>query len=217
MGGLLKKNFLLFFWIIPLFVFGDGGSIASNRYNDSLIGGTGPAGPAGATGATGPAGPTGPAGTFSSSYGQLYFSTSEAITIESAGTWVAIPFNAFSPSNNVDGSTSSPATITIVESGVYQLNVSLYFSSEDSPESTFTQTTYTLGINTNSGTTTAAAAVYAGEAGFFSLNFTTLVELSETNTIQFYMKASDVGGGGFIFENFVTMINGNANVLQIAE
>lgn len=211
----MKKNLIFFLTLIPLLAFGEGGPVTSNRYNDSLIGSgssdlTGPAGPAG------PTGPTGPAGTFSSSYGQLSFSSSQSISLNSANTWVAIPFNAFTLSHNVDGSTSSPATITVVDAGVYQINVSLYFSSEDSFEGTFTQATYTLGISTDTGTPVAFAAVYVGEAGYFSLNYSGLVELSASDTLQFYMKASAVGGD-FIFDNIVTMLNGNASIMQIAE
>lgn len=139
------------------------------------------------------------------------------MTIDTANAWVAIPFNATGPSSNVSGSTSSPASITALTAGIYQLNVSLYFSSELSPEGSFNQTTYTLGISINGGSTVAYAAVYAGEAGYFSLNYNTLVQLSANDSIAFYMEASNVGGGGSIFDNVVTMIRGDANLVQVVQ
>ena len=188
--------------------FADGGPITGNRFNQSLIGGQGSAGP------TGPTGPAGPGS--ASTYGQLRFSTSQSINLDMANQWVAIPFNAFSPSSNMNGSTSSPATITVLEAGVYQINISLYFSSEDSPEGTFNQTTYTVGTSINGGPLVSCGAVYAGEAGYLSLNYSTLMEFSANDYIQFYMKSSAVGGGGPIFDNIVTLVNGNADLVQIA-
>ena len=108
-----------------------------------------------------------------------------------------------------------PATITILQAGIYQINVSLYFSSEDSPENTFTQTTYTIGTSIDGGTTVACAAVYAGEAGFLSLNYSTIMEFSANDTIEFYMQTSAVGAG-VIFDNIVTLVHGNASLVQIA-
>ena len=186
--------------------------------NDGATGATGPTGTTGPTGASGNDGATGaigPTGAFTSSYGQLYFSTSQSIDLETANDWVAIPFNAFSPSSNMDGSTTSPATITILQAGTYQINICLYFSSEDSFENTFTQTTYTVGTSIDGGTTVACAAVYAGEPGYLSLNYSTLMEFSANDYIQFYMKSSAVGGN-VIFNNFVTLVNGNADLVQIA-
>ncbi len=200
----MKKISFLFFCIVPFILFGAGGSITSNRYNNSLIGGTGPLDSQGSS------------GTFSSSYGQLSLSSSQYIRFFSPDTYVALPFNTFAPSSNVNGSTSSPATITILDSGVYQLSLSVYFSSEDSNEGTFTQATYTLGASTDGGATVVpVTAVYAGEPGFFSLSYNALVTYSASDTVQFYMKASALGGG--IYNNTVQIVSSNAYVMQVGK
>jgi len=179
-----------------------------------IIGPTGTTGPTGATGSTGidgTTGPTGPIGALASSYGQLFFSTSQPIELVTQNVWVAIPFNAFSPSFNMDA-TILPPLITIMQTGTYQINISLYFSSEDSPENTFTQTTYTIGTSVNGATPVACAAVFAGETGFLSLNYSTLAVFSATDNIEFFMMSS---AGNFPFDNIVTMVHGNAYLVQI--
>lgn len=177
-----------------------GGPITPNRYNNSLI----------------ESGSIGSSGAPFTTYGQLSVSTPEYIYLNTADEWVAIPFNTFNPSLHVNGSTSTPATLTILKEGIYLLNVSLYFSSEDSPEETFTQTTYTLGISTNGASPVASGAVYAGEPGAFSLSYSILGPFSTNDYIRFYMKPSAVGAGG-PFENVVRVLNGNAHVVQIAQ
>lgn len=186
----MKKNFFLFFLLPPLLAFSHGGSITSNRYNTSLIGVT-------------------------PSYGQLYFSTSTPLDFVDPNTWVTLPFNAFSPSYQVEGSTSFPATLTVVKTGVYQMNITLYFSSEESQESTFNHTLYTLGISLNGQSPVPAAAVYAGQAGELSLNYNVVGEFFANDYIQFSIKSSALGGSGE-FNNVVTLIQGNANLVQIA-
>jgi hypothetical protein len=216
------KNSQISFLFIALLAcqtaFADGGPITGNRFSNSIAGGVGPTGPTGSAGSggTGPTGPTGAAGAgFTASYGQLYLTSAQSINLDAANVWVAIPFNGFSPSSNMTGSTTSPATITILQAGTYQMSISIYFSSEDSPEHTFNATTYTIGTSINSGTTVPCTAVYAGEAGFFSLNFNTIREFAVNDTIQFYMETSAVGAGG-IFDNIVSLESGNANLVQIS-
>jgi hypothetical protein len=159
----------------------------------------------GPRGPRGPMGPPGPAGTFSAAYGKLSVSAQD-INFFNADTWLPIPFDAMGPSSDMDVSLTSPATITVQEDGVYQINVSIYFSVEDSDEDTFTVTTYTLGLNIN-GVTTPVAAVYVGQPGFFSL--------STTDEVQFYMEASDTDGPPFA--NNVTLEDGNAYLMQISD
>lgn len=192
--------------------------------NTGATGATGPTGASGndgVTGATGPTGigatgATGPTGAFASSFGQLSFSSPQIIALDTANVWVPIPFDTFSPSSNMGGSTTPPATLTILQAGTYQINISLYFSSEDSPENTFNQTTYTIGTSFDGGVNTVACgAVFAGASGFFSLNYNALMEFSANDSIQFYMQTSAVGGI-FPFDNVVTLVNGDANLVQIA-
>lgn len=152
--------------------------------------------------------------TFLASYGQLSRTSPQSIYFLSANTFYPVPFNASGPSSNVTVSTTSPATMTIQQAGVYQVNASLYISSQDSSESTFTATTYTLGLNIN-GTTTAVAAVYAGQPGLFSLSYNACLTFSVGDAVQFYIKTSATGGGN-IFDNIVKLESGNANLLQIA-
>ncbi len=181
-------------------IFGFGGPVTNNRFNDSLIG---------------VATETSPPSS-AASYGQLYCASAQRISLDVANSWVAIPFDTFGPSYHMTGSIVSPAAITIQEAGVYQMNVSLYFSSEDSPEATFTQTTYTLGTSINGNTTAANAAVYAGEVGYFSLHYTFLVTLAANDSIAFYMQPSATGGD-IIFDNVVTIVNASASLVQIAQ
>lgn len=181
--------------IIPILAFG-AGPITSNRYSDSLIGSTG-------SGAS-----------FATSFGQLYFSSSRGININVADTWFPIPFNAFGPSNNVDGTITSPATLTILQSGVYQLNVSLYFAVEDSlDEGIFSPTTYLLGTSVNGGTTTAVAGVHVPEATVETLNYNVLQTFSVNDTVQFYIQ-SNVGGP---FNDQFAFISGSAYLVQIGD
>ncbi len=181
------------------------GTIVANGFSGPIVGGTG------ATGATGATGPTGATGIFSASYGQLSV-TSQAIFLETTDDFLPIPFNATGPSSNMGVSTTSPATITIEQDGVYQINFSLYFSVENSDEDVFTISTYTFGLNVN-GVTTPAAAVYASDPGSLSLNYSTIMEFSASDQIQFYMESS---AGEDIFANNVTLENGNAYLIQIS-
>lgn len=166
----------------------------------------------GPRGPVGPQGPTGPAGTFSASYGQLSV-TSQVITLTTDNTWVVVPFDESGPTSNTTVSTTAPATITVQKAGVYQINVSLYFSAENSLEDTFNTTTYRLGVNVN-GVTTASAGTYAQAAGGYSLNYSTIKELAVNDTIQFYMEASNTDTPPFA--NIVTLENGSAYVMQIS-
>lgn len=170
-------------------------------------------GTAGATGPTGATGATGATGTFSASYGQLSLS-SQNMDFNSADVFYTIPFTSTGPSSNMSVSTTSPATITIQQAGIYQMSVSLYFSAEDSPEDSFTATTYTFGLDVN-GVTTPVSAVYVGEPGQFSINYSDIMAFSVSDTIQFYIEASAVGAGG-PFDNIVTLINCNAYLTQIS-
>lgn len=177
-------------------------------------GATGATGAKGNPGKQGPTGATGQAGTFSASYGKLSV-TSQSIHFSAPNEWTSIPFNSTGPSSNMDVSTTSPATITIQQGGVYQINFSLYFVSEESPEHSFTTTTYTLGISINGGAKVACAAVYVPEAGYITLNYSNIMEFSANDYIQFYLGASDLGAGG-IFDNIVILENGNAYLMQIS-
>jgi len=147
-----------------------------------------------------------------SSYGQLSI-TAEDIHFFAANVWFAIPCNGAGPTSNMNVSTTSPATITIEQNGVYQIAFSLYFAAEDSDEDTFDITTYRLGLNIN-GITTPVAAVYAGEPGQFSLNYSSLMQLSSGDEIQWYMQASQASGPAF--SNNVTFEHGYAYLMQIA-
>lgn len=166
----------------------------------------------GPKGPTGPIGPTGPTGTYSSSYGRLNLSTTASIFFDVANTWKPVIFNSLGPVNNIR---CSSTTMTMQQTGIYQLNVSLYFSSNKSVEGTFTPTTYTLGMGINGNTPVSCAAVYAGEQGFFSLNFSDLLEFSTNDYIRFFLQSSIVGGD-VTYDNPVTLESGNASIVQIA-
>lgn len=174
----------------------------------------GATGATGATGLTGPAGATGASGTNTQSYGRLSLATATTLPISTALQWYAIPFDTFNPSSNMAGTTSSPATITIQESGIYKINVNLYFSSFNSEEDTFNQATYTLGISLNGAMPITQAAVFAGEPGHFSINYSDLVQLNTDDYIQFYIQSSIVGNS-IEYDNLVTLEQGNAYLLQI--
>lgn len=195
----LNTHFLFLFSAVPLLVLGAGGSITSNRYNDSLIEST----------------PSSQEG-FSASYGQLYLSSPEPIIFDAENEWLVIPFDGFGPSSNVNGSTTSPATITVSEAGVYQLNFTLYFSAELAEEGIFTSSTYTVGTSLNGGTIVPHAAIYAPNPSYFSITFNFLREFSANDYIRFYISSSHLGGGG-ILDNIVTLVEGNANLVQIGE
>ena len=113
----------------------------------------------------------------------------------------------------MDVSTISPATITIQQDGVYQITFSLYFSVETPDEGPFNPTTYTLGLNVN-GFTTPVGAVYAGEQGQFSLNYSGIMALSAGDSVQCDVEASYFTGEPY--GNNVTLENGNAYVMQIS-
>lgn len=149
---------------------------------------------------------------FSPAYGQLSVSSQE-IAFYNPEEWRSIPFNGTGPTSEMGVSTTSPATITIQHDGVYQINFSLYFSVDRSNEDTFTITTYTFGLNVN-GVTTPAAAVYVGETGTFSLNYSSIMELAVNDQVQFYLEASAAEGP--TFTNNVTLENGHAHLIQIS-
>ena len=134
--------------------------------------------------------------------------------METGDTWAPIPFDSTGPSSNMGVSTTSPATITVQQAGVYQMNVSLYFSVEDSPEGTFDQTTYRLGVSINGGTVEASAAVFAYRPGQLSLNYDTIMDLSVNDYVQFYLEPSVASGP--TFTNIFTLESGNANLIQIS-
>ncbi len=180
-------------------MFGHGGSITNNRYNTSL--GSNLSSSGGITAA----------------YGQLYLGTAvPSLDFGSSDNWIPIPFDAFGPSLDVNGSTSSPATMTLLKAGVYAINMTLYFSSEDSPEGTFDRANYTIGIKKNTDSIIPVSTVYASDPGFFSISYNELEEFSEGDFVRFYIKSSNVGPDP-IFSNVVGLISGNANLIQIAE
>ena len=82
-------------------------------------------------------------------------------------------------------------------------------------EGPYNQTTYTIGTSINGATTVACAAVYAGEPGNYSLNYSTIREFFASDYIQFFIQTSNIGIGG-PFVNVVTLENGSANLVQIA-
>ena len=154
---------------------------------------------------------------FSAAYGQLYFTDPQYIELTLDDAWEPIPFDTFGTSNQVIGSTSPIPRMTIETAGVYQISLNIYFSSEESMEGTFTQTTYTIGMSINgSPTITPYAAIYCSQPGYFSLNYNLLQELSENDFIQFYIKTS-ITGGDPIFNNIIRLNQGNAHLVQIAE
>jgi hypothetical protein len=174
-------------------------------------GATGPAGSMGATGAAGVTGATGAAGTFSVAYGQLFVASQ---TIAPTTSWMAIPFASAGLASNMEVSSTSPATMTVLQSGVYQLNFSLYFETEyPADEEIFTATNYLLGISTNGGSSiTQVAFVYVGETNeYFTLNYSTIMELSAYDGVQFYIKAVNPG-----FINRLILQTGNAYLIQIS-
>jgi len=173
-----------------------------------------PTGPRGENGFDGPTGPTGATGSFNTSYGRLNFSTQTALDFSGADTWLAIPFDAFSPQSRMSGSTTSPATLIIQEAGVYTVNVCLYFSSEDPDEGLFVPTTYTLGTKFNIDSIISQADVFAGEAGEFSINYSDLIQLNVADEMQFYIKVSAVGEDP-PNNNHVELLRANANLVKI--
>lgn len=193
-------------------VAGKDGEPGANGINGST-GAKGLMGPIGLTGGQGATGPQGIPGSFSTSYGQLTAS-SQGISIQSPAEWVPIPFNVTGPSSNMTVSTTSPATITVNEDGVCQINISVYFSSEDSDEGSFTPATYTLGIKVGSGSVAPVAAIHASNAGYYLLNYSDIMDLSANDSVQFYIAASDAEPD--IFSNIVTIENSNAYIMQIS-
>lgn len=153
-------------------------------------------------------------GAFLTSYGQLTFASEQNINFTAIDEWTPIPFNTAGPASGMNVSTTSPATITVTNSGAYQLTASLYFSVADSIEATFEQTTYTLGLTIN-GVTTPVTSVYIGAPEYCSLNYTILKELSANDEIQWHMEVSDLGSYDG-FRNIVSLINGGAYALQIS-
>lgn len=172
---------------------------------------------AGATGENGVPGSTGSAGIpgiLSSAYGQFSGSNQE-IDFSTPNEWVPIPFNVVGPSSGTTVSTTSPATITVDESGVCQVTASIYFSAWESMEATYTPTVYKLGVKIGSADVTLVSAVYAADSGHFTLNLNDIIDLSNGETVQFYISASDTEMGPFA--NVVTLESGSAYVMQISE
>lgn len=147
-----------------------------------------------------------------SSYGQLSV-TEQEIVIDEPDSWVTIPFNAAGPTSNMSVSTISPATITIEQDGVYQINVSLLFAAEESDEGSFDVGTYQLGLNVN-GVTMPVAAVYATNPSQLSLNYNSIMELAAGDQIQWYMQSSSVTPPPF--NNNIILEHGYAYVMQIS-
>jgi hypothetical protein len=171
----------------------------------------------GATGATGPAGATGAtgaAGTSSASYGQLSITSSQTIAPVN-NSWTPVPFNSATPSFNMTVSTTSPATITIQQAGVYQIQFSVYFTTEYSvSEGIYSPISYLLGISTNGGSSvTPVTAVYASEYNeTYALNYTAIMELSAYESIQFYIKAATSPE----WINRLVLENGSAYLMQVS-
>jgi len=158
------------------------------------------------TGGTGATGATGPAGTSLASYGQLSVA-SQSISLPTV-SWVAIPFTSDGPSANMTVSTTSPATITILQNGTYQISVNVYFVVASS---SFSATNYMLGLSLNGGSTiTAVTAVYAEASQDYALNYSTIMTLSANDSLQFYMEPSTSNS------NTVTLETGNAYLMQIS-
>lgn len=170
----------------------------------------------GYSGARGPAGADGDnelPGTLVTAYGQLSASSS-GISFSDADEWVDVPFSTEGPSSNMTVSTDSPATITVEQDGACQVSTNIYFSAETSDEDTFTQTTYTLGIKVNDAAVTPVAAAYASNPGDFMLNYSSILDLDEGDTVQFYMKASVTDFPPF--SNLVNIENADAYLMQIS-
>lgn len=172
------------------------------------------AGAAGVNGAPGATGPIGIPGILSSAYGQFSGSNQE-MDFSTPDEWVPIPFNIVGPSSGTTVSTASPATITVDESGVCQVTANIYFSAWESMEATYTPTVYKLGVKIGSAAVTPVSAVYAADPGHFTLNLNDIVDLSDGETIQFYISASETEMGPFA--NVVTLESGSAYVMQISE
>jgi len=163
---------------------------------------------------SGATGATGPAGTFSaSSYGQFSVSSQSIAPVNNS--WTKIPFNSAGPSSNMEVSTTSPATITVLQAGTYQLNVHVYFLTQyPFDESIYTPVGYQLGLSTNGGSSfTPVTAVYADEYNErYALNYSVLIELSAYEALQFAIEA--VSNPGFI--NTLLLETGNASLTQIS-
>lgn len=176
---------------------------------------TGPIGPQGTTGIaiTGPTGPTGPSGSRVIAYGQLARSTPMVIPFTTSGAWLPIPFSVFNPSMKMGG--TLPATLTIEQTGDYQINVSLYLLSEDSPEGSYISTTYTIGIKVNAAPIIAVGAFFSSTPEHFSINYNNMITLNDTDQIEFYINA-DVVNPIFPFRNVVSLLVGSANLCLIS-
>lgn len=147
------------------------------------------------------------------SYGQLSVS-SQNIHFQTANEWVAIPFSSTGPKHRMGVSVDSPAKIKIKHAGVYQLNVNVYFSVENSHEGTFDEATYTLGFRVNGGDITPVASAFASGPGSLSCSYNAIIDFADEDKIKFYMKSS-VAGFGTEFNNIVTLENGSAHLIKI--
>lgn len=177
-------------------------------------GATGVAGLNGLPGDKGVAGATGIPGFLSTAYGQLT-ATSQEMFIEVPNEWATIPFNVVGPSSNMTVSATSPGTITVQQDGTCQLNLSVYFSSEESDEATFTPTNYRLGIKVNNDAVKPVAATFASASGEFLLSYSEIIDLSANDTVQLYMSSSDTNYRPFA--NLITIENANAHLMQISD
>lgn len=189
---------------------GEPGTSGGNGRN----GAAGITGAAGANGLPGATGPTGIPGILSSAYGQ-FSGSNQGMDFSTPNEWVPIPFDVVGPSSGTTVSTTSPATITVDENGVCQVTASIYFSAWESMEATFTPTVYKLGVKIGSAAVTTVSAVYAADPGHFTLNLNDIIDLSDGETVQFYISASDTEMGPFA--NVVTLESGSAYVMQISE
>lgn len=151
--------------------------------------------------------------TFLASYGQL--SVASQTVAPDLNNWLVIPFTATGPSSNMQVSTTSPATITILQSGTYQLNVSIYFLTEyPAFESIYTPASYQIGFSTDGGSTvTPVTGVFASDYNErYAFNYSAIMELSANQTLQFYIEAvTDTG-----FLNRLVLQTGNVHLMQIS-
>lgn len=129
---------------------------------------TGPTGPSGATGITGPTGPTGPTGATGNvaglnAYGGHFSNTPQTLALTVGGNTV-IPMANAMVSNNV---TVAPSTITIQQSGTYEINYYLQTTATVGAAVTLAVRNNTINIPATVNTRTLSAgtnSVYQGSA-----------------------------------------------------
>lgn len=148
------------------------------------------------------------------SYGQLFAETSQTLTFDDPDTWIPLVFDTASLSSGITLSTTSPGTITIQNSGTYQINVNLCILLEDSPEEAVASATYTFGLSVN-GVITPVIALDVEAAGYCPFNYNNIRAFSANDEITFYMKATRANPDP-LFDNHVTVENGYAYLAQIS-